>query len=345
MKHHVTMQQIADEAGVSTATVSRVLTGQGLVGSATRERVQALIDKYHYTPNSVARTLVRKQSNMLGMLVQDIGNPYFSTLYLEAERYAIEQGYTLLISSSLTFDSEKIALQRMREWQVDGVIMISSSIDWTDRNPQVLDCILAMQKNVPMVLINEPIDDFDIPFVVANNYQGYRTAMDHLFSLGHRDIAFVGGMNNNTTMQLRHDAYSDAYRARGLTPDPVMTRMLGYGHEDGKQAMMQILSSVRVPTAVLCANDVTAMGVLNVCRTQRLDIPGDVSVVSCDNTFIAEASSPGLTSIDVAPGAQGVTAIRELIDLIRGEEIPQVTYVPSNLVIRGSTGKAVRRDI
>lgn len=344
MKQHVTMQQIADEAGVSTATVSRVLSNHPLVGEETRARVQSLIDKYQYTPNSVARSLVRKQSKMLGMLVQDISNPYFSTMYLAAERYAVEQGYTLLMFSSLSFDSEKLALQRMREWQVDGVIMISSSIDWSELQQEVLDTIQAMQRNVPLVLINEAIDGFDVPFVVASNYDGYKTAMDHLFALGHREIAFVGGLDNNRAMHLRHQAYKDAFTQRGLTPDPTLTGMCGYSHEDGKQGMMQVLSTGRLPTAVICANDVTALGVLNVCRAQKLRIPEDISIISCDNTFIAESTCPALTSVDIDTSTQGITAVETLLKLIQEEDVPPVTYVPSKLMIRASTGRVARSE-
>jgi len=93
----------------------------------------------------------------------------------------------------------------------------------------VLDSILSMRRNIPMILINEPITDIPIPFVVANNAQGFRTAIDHLFSLGHRDIAFIGGTDNNMTMRLRHATYEEAYRMRGLIPDPALTCMLGYG--------------------------------------------------------------------------------------------------------------------
>jgi len=104
--------------------------------------------------------------------------------------------------------------------------------------------------------------------------------------------------------------------------------------------MMQILSSGRLPTAALCVNDMTALGVLNVCSMQNLRIPQDISIVSCDNTYIAEATYPGLTSIDIDPGCQGETAVRELLRLIKGEEVPPVSYVQSKLVVRGSTGRA-----
>ncbi len=340
MKKNVTIQLIAEEAGVSTATVSRVLASSPLVGEKTRERVQSLIDRYQFTPNPAARSLVRSRSGMLGMLVQDISNPYFSEMYLEAEKAAVEKDYTLLLASSLSFENEKKALLHMRERKVEGILMISSSIDSTQRISEVSDCILSVQQTTPIILINEPIAGLAVPFVSASNVSGYTTAMDHLFSLGHREIAFIGGSDHNATMCLRHSAYTDAFARRGLTPDPALTCMLGYSHEDGYRGMMQIFASGRIPTAVICANDVTAMGVLRACFAQRLSVPEDISLVSCDNTFISKATYPALTSIDICPGAQGTTAMETLLQLIRGEEVPPVTHVPCHMIIRGSTAKA-----
>ena len=339
MKTNVTIIQLAEEAGVSTATVSRVLKGHPLVAQETRERVQQLIDKYHYTPSFVARSLARQQSNMLGMIVQDIENPYFAALYLRAENYAISQGYTLLMVSSLTPESEQDSLKRLMERQVDGIVMISSSIDRITPQQEITESILYAVQRVPMILINEPVNEFEVPFVAPGNYEGYKSATEYLLALGHRKIAFIGGSQDNYTMQLRYKAFTDTLESHHVDAYPSMVRMDGYSYEDGAKAMSSLLSTGMLPTAVICVNDTSALGVIKVCQQQRIRIPDDISIISCDNTFISQAVCPDLTSIDILPGLQGETAVKLLLQMIEGETIAPVTRLDSRLIIRGSTAR------
>lgn len=337
MSRKITMQQLAQEAGVSTATVSRVLTGHPLVSEKTRSRVQALIDQYDYHPNAVARSLARQQSNMLGMLVQDIENPYFAAMYLEAEKYANAQGYTLLMASSLSFHNERETALSLLDRQVDGMIMISSSIDLQDPPAETLDFMHTIRRKLPIVLINEPVTSFDGPYVAASNREGYLAAARYLISLGHREIAFIGGQANTTTTMIRYNALCEALSENGVKPDPLFLRLTGSTVESGVQGMLELLSRGRLPTAVITFNDLVALGVLKVCRQQDLRVPNDLSIISCDNSYISQAVQPELTSIDVQPEAQGARAVEVLLQLVNGEdEPPAKSQIPALLKIRGS---------
>ncbi len=340
MTKKITMQQLAREAGVSTATISRVLTGNPLVNDDTRKRVQALIDHYHYRPNTVARSLVRQQSNMLGMLVQDIGNPYFAALYLHAERLASRKGYTLLMTSSLSFQNERDSVLALMERQVDGMIMVSTNIDMKQPTRETLEFMESLKRRLPIVLINEPVSVFPGPYVAPENREGYLAATRYLLSLGHRRLAFIGGSDDTNTVHLRYDAFCDALAENGLTPDAAFTRMTGSTVESGAQGMLQILATGRIPTAVITFNDLVALGVLKVCMQQNLRIPDDLSVVSCDNSYLSRGMLPELTSIDIQPELQGEKAVETLLCSVEasGPAAP-VVRVPFRLVIRGSTAR------
>ena len=341
MSRKPTMQQLAREAGVSTATVSRVLTGHPMVSDATRKRVQALIDRYDYRPNTVARSLVRQQSNMLGMLVQDISNPYFAVMYLEAEKLANQKGYTLLMTSSLSFQNERESALALMERQVDGMIMISTNVDMKQPAKETLQFMDTARRKLPIVLINEPVSMFAGPYVAPQNREGYLAATRYLLSLGHRSLAFIGGSDETNTVQIRYSAFCDALAEYGLTPDPALTQMTGSTDESGVRGMLRILESGRIPDAVLTFNDLVALGVLKVCTQQNLRIPEELSLVSCDNSYISTGLAPEITSIDIQPGLQGESAVNMLIHMLENAaELQPDVRIPAKLIIRGSTACA-----
>ena len=339
MKQNVTMQQIAAEAGVSTATVSRVLTGHPLVSEATRIRVQGIIDKYHYTPNSMARSLVCRRSNTLGLLVQDVSNPYFARMYIQAEQHAAASGYTLMMFSTQSQESEQASVQRLVRHGVDGIAMASATLDTLEINETMYGVVEELSARLPIVLINDPVARCHVPFVDAMHYEGYVSAVKYLLALGHRRIAFVGGQEENRSACTRRRAYADTLAAHGVAVDPRLVHLSGFDAEDGARAMARLLAGDNVPTAVICYSDLSAMGVMQVCHQQRLRIPDDLSIISCDNTYLSRIGDPMLTSIDIHPGEQGREAIRLLLQMIGGGEVPPETRIASDLVIRGSTGR------
>lgn len=339
MKRNVTMQQIAAEAGVSTATVSRVLTGHPLVSEETRARVQGVIDKYQYTPNSVARSLVCRRSNTLGLLVQDVSNPYFAQMYIHAEQYATDAGYTVMMFSAQSKDNEQATVQRLVRHGVDGIAMASGTLDECHANAEMFAMVKSLSAQLPIVLINDPVDGFHMPSVSSAHYDGFSAAVNYLVALGHRRIAFVGGMENNRSAITRYRAYTDSLMRHGIEADPTLIQFGGFEAEDGARAMTRLLAGETLPTAVICYSDLSAMGVLQVCHQQRLRIPDDLSVISCDNTYLSRIGDPALTSIDIHPGEQGKEAIRLLLRMIEGEQVPLETRIHSHLVIRGSTAR------
>ncbi|MCE5342142.1 MAG: LacI family transcriptional regulator [Eubacteriales bacterium] len=343
MTPKITMQQLASEAGVSTATVSRVLTRNPLVSEETRKRVQELIDRYDYRPNSVARSLVRQQSNMLGMLVQDISNPYFAAMYLQAEKLANQRGYTLLMTSSLSFQNERESILALIERQVDGMIIISTNIDMKQPAKETLEFMETARRKLPIILINEPVRAFAGPYVAPENREGYLAATRYLLSLGHRELAFIGGNDDTNTVHLRYSAFCDALSEYGLASNPALTCMTGYTADSGVQGMLHFLETGHLPDAVITFNDLVALGVLKVCTQQNLRVPDDISIISCDNSYISRGLMPELTSIDIQPELQGEKALEALLKLMEAKEVPQsVIRIPAKLIVRGSTARPRR---
>lgn len=333
----VTMQRIASEAGVSIATVSRVLAGKGPVAENTRAQIQALIEKYQFRPNSVARSLVQRQSRMLGMMVQDISNPYFAAMYLQAERYASEQGYSLLLTSSLSGNNERESISAMRERQVDGMIMVLSSIDAVSPPQDLLSLLNRLKNQSNLVLLNDPVTGFDGPYISPDNQKGFFTATKYLLSLGHTKIAFIGGSPDTNTTNLRLNAYRGALLEANITPDPGMECLLGYAPDSGESGLLKLMSQGTIPTAIIAVNDLVAMGVIRMCMLQGLRVPQDISLIGCDNTFFSKNLYPALTTIDIFADRQGEMAVQLLLSMLSGETPPAVTRIDPQLIIRGST--------
>lgn len=339
MSKHMTMAQIARRANVSITTVSRVLSGNGCVAEATRQRIQLLIDQYQFKPNTAARTLAKKQSNMLGVLVQNIENPYFAAMYMQAENTANSLGYSSMLFNSPMDEDELSAIVNMVQLQVAGMILSTVSVDSLLHGNPFISKLEKYMSPKQVVLLNDPPDDYEGPWVYVSgaNKEAYAMATRYLISLGHRQIAFVGGNRQLNLAFQRMRAFQEEMKNAGCEVRPEFIQMSGYDIEDGEEGMLRILGMGVFPTAVLAVSDLVAMGVLRVCMRQGIRIPGDMSIISCDNTFIARGLSPALTSIDINPARQGDLAARLLVKMIAGEDVPPLNEVLPRLIIREST--------
>jgi LacI family transcriptional regulator len=340
--NNVTMQRIAREAGVSISTVSRVLAGKPIVAESTRSRIQALIDRYDYHPNLAARSLVQRRSNMLGLLVPNIENPYFASMFLQAERTAAESGYSLWLTSSISSDNELNSLGAMRKHQVDGMILAPLDIQHDESLERLLGSINYLESE-RVVLMDDPPEDYGIAIrrVIPDNRLAYQMATNYLLSIGHRRIAFIGGFsqqrNAHYASAKRLAGYRMALEGHGVPFDPAYLYMEGCEIEDGERGLAQIFGRGVMPTAVITMSDQVAMGVVRMCGMQGLSIPRDISIIGCDNTFLSRGLYPALTSIDIDPGLQGEMAVRILISVINGESPPMVSVLSPKLIIRAST--------
>ena len=344
----VTIHEIAQECGVSIATVSRVLNGSQAVAPQTRQRVREAIDRYGYSPNALARSLVARHSMTLGVITPDISNPYFSAVFSEIERAALQAGYSVFLCNTFYaspahaqqegLKSEEEYFQIMMEKKVDGVLIIGGQIDLIQASPAYHQALKRLAKAIPAVVIGKPLPGVDCVFIERETGSGVSTAVNHLVSLGHRRIAFVGGEDGVTITETRLAAWRGTLQALGLPSDDGLVALSDYYIDDGYRAAAALMDSGANFTAMLAINDNVAMGAIRAFADRGLSVPGDVAVVSCDQFFYADYSLPRLTSVDQHNPQFGKLVIQVLLCAIKGVSEPVKLNHTPELVVRESCG-------
>lgn len=344
MNRNVTIVQIARESGVSIATVSRVLNGTAPVSEATRSRVNEVIQRYHYTPNAFARSLINQQSMTIGIIMPDISNPYFSAMFSEFEHAAQDAGYSVLLCNTsfrASVSREKTVqetdyFQMMLDKRVDGVLVVGGQADLLEVREEYREALCHLAESVPVVVLGNPIADVDCLFIQRERGQGVFSAINYLASLGHRRIAFVGGEDGVGITSARLRAYQDALETLRLPEEPELVRLSDYYTPDGYRATKDLLGSGTSFTALIAMNDNVALGAYRALADFGLRIPQDVSVISCDQFYAADYLIPRLTSVDQHNELFGRFIINALLGAINGrKEAVMLNYSPE-LVLRES---------
>ena len=328
----VTIGDVAAEAGVSIATVSKVINGRYGVAAATLAKVQAVIDELGYESSLVARSLRSHRTNVIGILVADI-EPFSAELLKGAGAAIRARGYELIVYSGSGHGKdhsgwERRYISRLGGTLTDGIILVT---------PTVVD----VDDSTPLVAIDPHTGPSSLPSIHGDNLAGAITATEHLLELGHRRIGFLAGRADLESARQREQGYRDALAAAGVAVDDDLIRLGDYELETSEEPARQLLTLDDRPTAIFAANDLSAMQTLHVAHSLGLDIPGDVSVVGFDNIPESALVEPPLTTIDQAIQEMGRQAVELLIDLIEGNtEGPQRITLPTRLVVRQSTGRA-----
>lgn len=326
--------EIARRANVSTATVSRAINQSGPVKAATARKVWRAITELNYYPNSHARALVSGRSRLIGLIVSDITNPFFPELIRNFEIHAAEQQYDLLLTSTDYLTSKMTTcLRRMLERKVDGVAMMTSEMD--------LGLIKELgRRGVPLVFMDVGQVGPKMSHVAIDYANGIRQAVDHVAGLGHKQIGFISGPLDLHSARTRRQAFVDAMRSHGLTPDRRLIREGTHTAEGGAKEMAALLRLSKPPTAIVSSNDWTAIGALRSIHAAGLRVPADMSLVGFDDIPLVSYTTPALTSVRMSAADVGATAFEALFKLIGGERLEGDVYqVPTRLVVRESTAK------
>jgi LacI family transcriptional regulator len=342
-----TIYNIAEQAGVSISTVSRVLNGSPLVSPKTRAQVQALITRHRFSPNPIARNLSGSKSKSIGIILPDITNPYFASLFLEIERYTIEQGYsaalfnTLYGSFSHSFSkslAEKDYFRMALDKRLDGIILTGGQIDMDAISGAYLEALNTLRKEIPVVIIGQKIEGIGGIFIERNLERGVRTVIQHLYNLGHRRIGFIGGEVGVRITSDRFKAYQKILAELDLPFNRDFVHFSDYYAGDGYAAMQKQLR-FPMPTALAAINDTVALGAIRAAVDAGLSIPQDLAIASCDKFFFGDYTVPRITSLDQQNDYLGRLAIVELINLMQGVAHSNSVSPPSPcLVIRESCG-------
>lgn len=353
MKKRITIYEIAKESGVSVSTVSRVLNDSPSVSDDKYKRILDVINKYHFTPNSLARGLTNKQTMSLGVIVPDISNPFFATLFLEIERFALEHDYSIVMCNTLYGGSshgvkspfnELQYFQMMIDKKVDGVLITGGQIDKEVISPEYVEALNELNNTMPVVIIGQQIENCNCLFINRNLGGGVAAAVQHLSALGNRRIGFVGGEVGVNITTARFKAYRDTLRSLSIPYDEHIVAFSDYYTQDGYTAMKRILENdAENPTAILAINDRVALGAMRAIYDGGLRVPEDIAIVSCDQFFDSGYIVPRLTALDQQPGYLGRLAITQLISAIHGvSETVNIEHIPQ-LIIRESCGAKLGR--
>ena len=330
------IRDVARHAGVSIATVSRTINAVPSVDGELVARVQHSIRELNYFPNTQARSLVSGRSRLLGLLISEITNPFFPELIQGFEDSAVEHNYELLIGST-NYDTRRMeaCIRRMVERNVEGVAVMTFGIEGP-----LLDELVT--RNIPMVFVDTPVEGARAEALLVDYDMGIGQAVAHLAELGHREIAFISGPMMQRSCQLRQEAYLKAMEHCGL---PLRDRLILKGDHTlpgGTSAADSLLSMDPRPTAVLCSNDMMAIGVLRRLAAAGIQVPAELSVVGFDDIQLASYVYPALTSVRMSRNDLARGAFAVLRAYIEHPMTParQAVHIPTSLVVRESTGAA-----
>lgn len=329
-----TIAEVAARAGVSTATVSRVLSGSAAARPGTRDRVLAAARELDYRPSAIARALKRRETRTLGLLVTDVGNPFYPQVVAAVEAAAHELGYGIVLANGSNDTTRELEhLDLLAERRVDGLIVASAHV--TDDHVRRL-----RRSGLPVVLVNADAPDDGLASVDTDHREGARLATAHLVQLGHRRIGHVSAPPSHAAAAARLKGVRDAL---GSMAQPVVVE--GNADIAGGAAAVGPLLAAQV-TAVLAYNDLTAIGLLRGLHAAGRRVPDDVSVVGFDDIEMAAWTDPPLTTVRQPIPELGRWAVARLITTLRagaelGSGAERATLAPT-LVVRGSTGPARR---
>lgn len=339
-KQAITIYDIAQEAGVSTATVSRVLSGSASVSKARRDKVMELVEKYDFRPNALARGLSDARSKTIGIITADVRNPYYAEVFVACEEAAAGLDYTVFLGNTMNSRRQEIRqLEKFQEQRVEAVIQIGGSPDDLQTDSEYAVKVSHILGEIPIV-VSGKLDGISCYRVSINEARCLELLMEHLLNYGHERIAMVGGRLNVLSTHNKYLRYREILEARGLPFCPELVLEGSYNAQSGYDLTNRLLETVRRPTAIIAINDYAAVGALKSLREHGLRVPEDISLVSYDNIMMAKLSDPPFTSIDYQYPLFGKMLVETAVAASRGEAVPQFQCVEPRLVIRQSAGPA-----
>jgi LacI family transcriptional regulator len=328
-----TIKEVAKQAGVSVATVSRVLNDKGPVRDETRRRILEVAERLRYTPHGAARSLITNETHTVAVLLPDIHGEFFSEVIRGIDSTAHGSGYHLLVASSHNDREEIKALLRAMRGRVDGLILMSPDVEG-----HTLEANLP--ESLPILLLNCMVDGSSFDSINIDNHGGAFAMVRHLAGLGHRRIALIKGAAENYDASERLRGYRDAVAALALDDSPELVLDGDFSEEAGYRAGLRILAMERRPSAIFAANDAMAIGCLFGLREAGVGVPDELALAGFDDIPIARYMTPPLTSVSVSIARLGARSMERLLSSVKARNSHQRRHetLPTTLVVRGSCG-------
>lgn len=334
----ITIKQVAREAGVSAATVSRVINGSGPVALETREVVERTVERLRYVPNVAAQNLVRSRTGTIGAVLPFFAGEFYPEVVPGLDLAVQESGKSLLLSSSHNAPADTERALRAMHGRVDGLVVMTPAVP-----PARIDA--ALNRDLPVVLLNAPFEGHSFDVLSTDGYGGARVAVSHLISLGHERIAILAGESGNHDAEVRLEGWRDELRARSyLAPEAFVLRG-DFSRESGVVAgrrLAELASHPDGPTAVFASSDYMAMGAIWALGESGFAVPGDIAVASFDDIPSAAYFTPPLTTVHTHAAELGTRAAALLLSRISTQAAgaPRRDLLPVRLEVRASCGAA-----
>ena len=328
-----TIKEVAEKAGVSVSTVSHVINGTRFVSDDLKNKVLSVMECLDYQPNRIARSLRKKQTNSLGLIVADITNPFYSEIAWSIEYLSYIQKYSVMLcNSDGDPEKEQFYLNQLSQWQVDGIILVSSMIFPTRM-------ISVGDGNLPIILIDHDCPGYDFDTVLIDDFYAGKLATEHLIRLGHKRIACITGSKETIPSYKRVYGYKASLEANGLEYDPALVLRGDFNIISGVNCTNRLLEMENRPTAIFACNDLMAMGVMQSAYTHGLKIPDDLSVVGLDDIYWSKYTVPPLTTIKLPVHQLAEEAVKNLLSRIENpDKASRTVMMEVHLENRASTG-------
>ncbi len=337
MKKNATIVDVARRARVSIATASRVMSNSDHpVSESTRRRVLRVVAEMGFEPSQVARALAKSQTCMIGVIVGDTNDPYFSAIVRGIEDVARENGYVVIVCNSDRIPAVELTYVRtLLNHRADGLIFAGGGLTDPDYLRAMGRLVAQMKKRgVGVVALSEHL--FPAYQVTVDNRAAVRDLTNYLIGEGHRDIGMISGPAGLKTTQLRTLGFRDALRAAGLKFDSARVISGSFRFQGGMQAIEKFLSAGPLPTAILAANDEMAIGAMVALKRHGVCIPEDISLAGFDDILATQYVDPPLTTMQVPLYEMGANGMRQLLRLLRGEKVEPVCWLPHAMIERQS---------
>jgi LacI family transcriptional regulator len=327
----ITVKDVARKAGVSTATVSHVINETRFVSKELRARVYQAMETLDYRPNAIARSLRRRKTQNIGMIVPDIAYPFLAEVARGVEDKGFVLGYNaILCESNSDLEREATCIEILRAKQVDGIVFVAAG-----ESSSHVQALVA--QGMPVVLCDRELAGVAADTVIADNAGSGHQATAHLIRLGHRRIGCIAGPPDMRIGHERVDGYKRALKEHGIPVDEDLVVRGDFRCRGGYEAMRELLALDECPTAVFACNDLMAMGAICAASKRRLRIPEDIAIVGCDDIALAAFTNPSLTTVAQPKHEMGAAAVDMLVGRIADRsESPTKRVLPTELVIRDS---------
>jgi len=323
-----TIKDIAEKVGVSVTTVSRVLNNRGYLSEDLKKRVYEAMKELNYQPNELARSLFRKRSNIIGLIIPDISHPFFGEIARHIEYIAYEHKYKILLCNSrLDKEKEKEYINMLKASQVDGIILGSHTIDTDD----------FMNINLPLVTLDRQLSE-TIPYVSSDHYRGGQLATQLLINKGCKKLAHISGnLQLHLLAKARHDAFVDLAVKERIPHVVVQTDMHGFVYKQYEQIVAELFRDHPDVDGVFASSDLIAAQVLKECKRIGKKVPEEVKVVGFDGIELGDFFTPGITTIRQPIGDIAETAVKLILNQVNGEEISRENVLAVELIEKETT--------